>query len=109
MSFFEHIAEIDRTVQEHLGGVPVIYRPAVGEPVEVTGMFDAQYVLVKGSAAAGVESRGPAVFLRLADLPSDPDQDDPILTIQGTDYRVSERRPDDVGGIVLVLKLRLVT
>lgn len=70
----------------------------------VKGIFDEQYVLAKGDAEAGVEARGPAVFFRLADLPDDPEDDDPTLTIRGVDYRVVERRPDGMGGVVLALR-----
>lgn len=104
MSFVDLVTRIDRAVQRQLGGVSVIYRPELGAPVQVTGVFDAGYVLVEGSAEAGVEARDPSVFLQLADLPRDPDQDEPTLTIGGVDYRVIERKPDGIGGIVLVLR-----
>ena len=107
MSFFDLIARADRAAQRALGGVPVIYRPASGAPVTVPGIFDAQYVLVEGPTDAGteigVESRVPAVFLRLSDLPVDPLQDEPILTIGGNDYRVRKRIPDGIGGFTLAL------
>lgn len=82
----------------------VIYRPTVGSPVTVRGIFGLPYVLELGDAEAGVETRIPSVFLRLAGLPSDPMVDDPILTIGGTDYRVYERRPADFGSIMLGLR-----
>jgi hypothetical protein len=104
MSFDELVEQADRAAQAALGGELVTYEPEDGEPVEVTGIFDAQYVLAKGSAEAGVETLGPAVFFRLDDLPEDPEDDEPTLTIRGVDYRVIERRPDSMGGIVLVLR-----
>lgn len=45
------------------------------------------------------------MFLRLSDLPTDPQVDDPQLTIKGIVYRVVERIPDDMGGIVLTLRV----
>lgn len=103
--FDELVRAADRAAQAALGGVSVTYAPEVGSPVEVTGIFDAQYVLAKGGLAeAGVETLGPAVFLRLEDLPVDPEDDEPTLTIGGVDYRVTERRPDGMGGIVLALR-----
>lgn len=104
MSFADLVANADRAAQSALGGEPVIYRPAVEAVVTVTGIFDAQYVLAKGSANAGVETLGPAVFLRLEDLPTNPEDDEPTLEIRGVDYRVIERRPDGMGGIVLALR-----
>lgn len=105
MAFADLVAQVDRAALSTLGGEPVTYAPEVGSAVEVTGIFDAQYVLAKGGAEAGVEALGPAVFLRLEDLPVDPEEDEPTLTIGGVDYRVTERRPDGMGGIVLALRL----
>ncbi len=99
------IALVDRLALDRLGGEPVIYAPESGAPVPITGIFDRLYVLAKGTAEAGVETLGPAVFLRLEDLPVDPEDDEPTLTIGGLDYRVVERRPDGIGGIVLALRL----
>lgn len=104
MSFADLVAQTDRAVQSALGSETVTYAPKVGVPVPVTGMFDEQYVLAKGTAEAAVEARGPAVFFRLSDLPADPEVDDPTLTIRGVAYRVIERRPDGMGGIVLPLR-----
>lgn len=104
MSFAELVAAADRAGQTLLGGETVTYQPAVGSPVDVTGFFDSQYVLAKGTAEAGVETLGPAVFVRLEDLPTNPEDDDPTLTIRGDNYRVIERRPDGIGGIVLALR-----
>ncbi len=104
MSFHELVAQADRAAQARLGGELVTYKPQSGPAVEVTGMFDEQYVLAKGTAEAGVETLGLAVFLRLEDLPTHPKDDKPTLTIRGVDYRVTERRPDGIGGIVLALR-----
>lgn len=104
-SFAASVAAMDRDVMESLGGEPVLYQPAVGAPVTVTGMFDEQYVLAKGDAEAGVEAAGPEVFFRLEDLPVDSVQDKPTLTIRGLNYRVLDHQPDGLGGIVLALRL----
>lgn len=104
-AFDELVAQADRAVFAALGGEVVTYAPAVGSPVPVTGMFDEQFVLAKGDAKAGVEALGPAVFLRLEDLPVDPEFDDPTLTIRGNAYRVIGRRSGGIGGIVLVVRL----
>lgn len=103
-AFDDLVAEMDRAVMAELGGEPVLYRPASGAAVTITGMFDAQYVLAQGDAEAGVGVAGPAVFLRLADLPTDPAIDEPILTIRGTDYHVNDPKPDGIGGILLTLR-----
>lgn len=106
MGFSDLVEQIDRAAQMHLGAVSVLYQPSIGAAVPVDGIFDALYVLAKGGAEAGVETTGPAVFFRLGDLPADPEDDDPTLTIDGIDYRVIERRPDSMGGIVMALRKR---
>ena len=103
-AFTDLVADIDRAALAELGGEPVLYRPAVGDPVPLVGIFDAQYVLAQGDAEAGVEAAEPAVFFRLSELPIDPELDDPTLTIGGRDYHVTQRKPDGVGGIVLILR-----
>ena len=105
MAFFDLVAKADRAAIALLGGEVVTYKPLVGLAVPVTGIFDSQFVLVKGDAMAGVEAAGPAVFFRLSDLPVDPELDTPTLTIDGLVYRVVERMPDGLGGIVLTLRL----
>lgn len=105
MDFAELVGAVDRAALAHLGSVPVVYRPEFGEPVEVDGIFDAQFVLVD-AGEAGVESRVPAVFLRLEDLPTDPTLDrEPTITVGGVGYQVIGRRPDGAGGVLLLLHL----
>lgn len=91
-----------------LGGESVIYTPTVGSPppapVTITGIFDSRYDLAEGGAQAGAETLAPAVFFRASDLPTDLQVDEPELTIRAIVYRIVERRPDDMGGIVLVLR-----
>jgi hypothetical protein len=91
--------------QDEDGAPTIVYTPEGGVGVPVSGVFDDLYVLAKGDAEAGVETLGPAVFLRRDELPTDPEDDEPTLTIRGADYRVIERRPDGLGGIVLALRL----
>ena len=95
MAFADLVLGIDRAALLHLGGVAVIYQPASGPAVTVEGMFDDHYYLTDDGQAA--------VFLLLADLPVHPDDDDPVLTIEGKDWHVRLRQPDGLGGIRLVL------
>jgi hypothetical protein len=44
------------------------------------------------------------VFLLLADLPTDPDDDEPTVTVNGVDYSVRERKKDGMGGVFLMLR-----
>lgn len=104
MMWAAQLEAADRAAMEHLGGETVTYKPGTGDPVPVTGIFDEAYVLVDTSDAR-VSSSGPAVFFRLADLPSDPGQDTgPVeVTVREKTYRPREVRPDGQGGVLLLL------
>lgn len=102
MAFADLVTACDRAALEHLGGTTVVYRPQHEDPVEVEGIFDSQYVLVR-PGEAGNESVGPALFVRLADLPVHPDDDEPQVEIGDTVYTVRERQPDGMGGMRLLL------
>lgn len=106
-AFAARVEAMDRSVQLLLGGEAVIYQPATGGPVEVTGVFDERYELVTGDGdgQAGVSTIVPAIWFRLSDLPSDPEFDDPLINIRGIVYRVFERKPDGLGGIILALRV----
>lgn len=114
MSFADLIAAADRAAIAAFGDsedgepVPVEYTPNGGDAVPVTGIFDEQYLLVEGSSDAGVSVTAPALFVRLEDLPEDPrdESSDPTVAIRGVEYRVTECKPDGIGGIVLVLRRR---
>jgi hypothetical protein len=112
VAFDDLILATDRAVQTHLGGVAVCYAPAVGPSVTTTpdgdplvGMFDENYV-VATSEFNGVETVAPAIVLLLEDLPSDPNDDEPKLTILGKLYSVRLRSTDGTigGSIRLVLR-----
>ena len=102
MGFSELIEQTDRAAQDHLGGVIVSYQPLSGEPVDVPGIFDENYTLMRPDNS-GVEQVAPALFVRLEDLPEHPENDEPIITIAGQPYRVRERQTDGVGGGVRFL------
>ena len=104
MSFADLVDQVDRAGQKLLGGEAVTYTPVSAGSVVVTGIFDELYVLAKGTAEAGVETLGPSVFLRLEDLPVNPEDDEPTSTIREVNYTGRERLPDGMGGIVLGLR-----
>lgn len=102
MDFAAHLASADAAVVGHLGA-EVTYTPGVGDAVPVTGIFDAAHEQVD-AGQPGVTSSGPAVFLRLSDLPSDPETDtDATVTVDGVLYRPWEPAKDGQGGVLLRL------
>jgi hypothetical protein len=85
-------------------GIPILYRAKDEQPIPMKLVFDERYVLTQGTAEAGVETTAPAVFVPKADIPVSLATDDPQLTIDGSVYRVTERQPDGMGGLVLLLR-----
>lgn len=113
------VAQSDNTLVRAFG-IATTYDPATGPAISVSGIFDAAYVRVE-AGEAGVASAGPAVFYRLGtssavvtiggiacvlELPVDPDNDDPEITIKGVRYRVAESKKDGQGGVVLLLHVK---
>lgn len=81
----------------------VTYTSGAGAVAHPRGVFDALYTRVD-AGEVGVSSAGPAVFVRLADLPTSPEVDlDAVVTVDGTSYSIREVQPDGQGGVVLLL------
>lgn len=104
MGFAELLAAVDRTARRQLG-CPVVYTPGAGSPVTVNGIFDRTYVR-DDLGTPGVATSGPAVFLTIADLTSNPITDAAAtVTIAGLTYTCHEPQPDGMGGVILLLHL----
>lgn len=86
MGFADLVAAADRAVLANLGGVEVVYTPVFGSPVTVTGVFDED-------TFGGPDLSGPAVFVRLEDLPEDPMTQGATVTISGTVYTIRAVEP----------------
>ena len=108
MAFGDLIAATDRATQTHLGGVTATYTPEHGAPVEdIAAMFDENFLLVDPDRP-GVETVAPVVTFRLEDLPTDPRDDDPTITINGVEYTVDQRITDGtIGGSIRLLLHRM--
>lgn len=102
MGFAAQLAAADAATVKHLGGA-LSYAPTVGAPVSPEGVFDAAHAQVD-AGQPGVSSTGPAVFFRLADLPSDPEADTgATITAAGVQYRAWKVEKDGQGGVLLRL------
>ncbi len=102
MSFDDLLAVGDVSVRGILGST-VTYTPTVGAAVDVSGIFDAAYVRVD-LGQPGVSSQGPAVWLTLTDLPSDPTTDTTAtVTVNSVTYIPHEAQPDGMGTVLLLL------
>lgn len=108
MSFAVLIERTDRAIQRTLGRSDIEYRPAVGDPIVVSGIYDANHE-IQNEINFHVEQVGPVVWIRLEDIaPHDPRTDEPTIVIDGAEYRVREHKPDSpVGGSMrLLLQLK---
>jgi hypothetical protein len=105
VGFADALTAADIAVRGQLGEAALTYTPTVGSPVSVAGVFDDAYVLAAaGPGVVGVASTSPAVFLTLADLPSDPTTDLTATVTRGAKvYEIHEPKPDGLGGILLLL------
>lgn len=102
-NFSELLQRVDLGVRGRLGE-SIVYTPTVGSPITVEGVFDNAYVRALSANEPGVMSSGPAVFLRLEDLPSDPMADTGAIITRGTTtYTAHEVKPDGFGGVLLLL------
>ncbi len=109
MGFAADIAAANGTILDRLGSY-FEYAPRNGTPANVRGIFDAEFRRADATQP-GVALVGPAVFVRLSDLPTDPVMgtpvdpvtDDPVVTVDGVAYRVREVQKDGQGGAVLHL------
>lgn len=103
MSFADLLASADGPVRTILGGT-VTYSPGAGASVDVDGVFSASSVVVD-LGQPGVSSVRPTAFLRLSDLPTDPETDLAArVTSGGVVYSINEVRPDGLGGVLLILQ-----
>lgn len=103
MAWADHLERGDGAAREILGG-EVLYTPGVGDAVTVTGIFEERHAEPgAGARELDVGDWGPAVFLTLADLPSDPEVDSPTITVAGTTYTVRVPHKDGHGGVLLLL------
>jgi hypothetical protein len=107
MGFADLLAQADRLARKQLGE-PITYTPNIGDAVTVDGVFDEVFVRVgtPDAGQAGVSSSGPAVFLTLSELPSDPKSDRLAVVTRvknGKIYSAHEVDPDGTGGVVMHL------
>lgn len=88
-----------------LGGltVPVEYRPEVGTPVQLAGIYDEAWCEVDPQSRAPISSTGPAVHMQTGDLPAEPADAD-RLVIHGRTFRMLAPKPDGHGVTIYPLK-----
>jgi hypothetical protein len=105
MGFRALLGMVDRAALRSLGDDGIQYQPGTGPAIDVDGIFDAEYFLVD-AGEAGVSSSGPAVVLRVEDLPSGWEADaDKLIIFNGVQYRPHTIQPDGMGGVRFLMHL----
>lgn len=104
MAFDAQLGALDDAVLGHLAGSETIaYRPGSGFQVELRAIFEEAFQILAADDLR-VMSSGPAVFVRLEDLPSDPETDrEARVLVNGTVHRIARVQADGQGGAVLIL------
>jgi len=84
---------------------PFTYLPKVGSGVSMKGIFDAAFVTVQIIDSAPVQSIGPQMGVRVADLVAASITPGPGDRIQvgAITYTVDEYRPDGEAGAVIIM------
>ena len=83
-------------------GTAVIYQPAAGDSIAVTGILETGVRLEESAPGSGTYA---ILFLRSADLPAPPERGDQV-DIAGTVYKVFEVEADAGGGVKLAMRLQ---
>jgi hypothetical protein len=85
-------------------GETVSYTPKGHAPVSIPGIFSDAFVSVDPGSGVAVTSTGPAVGIKLADLPQALTNKGDKCVIRGTSYTVFDVQKDGQGGATLILK-----
>ena len=82
-------------------GLPVVYTPTGGSPVDIQAIVDVTPEISSISAAGiPISTTMTTLSIRSADLPQIPQQGD-LVTIAGDGYQVVDYQPDGIGGAKL--------
>jgi hypothetical protein len=85
-------------------GVPASYTTSAAVVVGIDKViFDNGHTRVQANTVGVVDTR-PWLFLRLSDLPVDPETDDGTFTVDGVNYKIVEPQRDGQGGMRCILR-----
>lgn len=106
MAFSDLVESLDLATQTHLGGESITYLAGDGSgSVTLTGIFD-EVAIVTDFGEAPADQLEPAISVRIDDLPTDPETDDPTITIRSVDYKVRTCQPDTISGLMRLLLVK---
>jgi hypothetical protein len=96
-------AATDAAILDNLG-ITVSYKRGAAAPVQITAIFDGDYVPVD-TGRSEIAAQGPMIFIRLSSLTSDPARGDEV-TVNGVLYAVESVHKDGEGAAELMLILK---
>lgn len=102
MSWSERADRVLRSQIRHFGE-PVTFTPQGGAAASVSGIFDATTEAIDLDTGMPVRRARPQLGVRLADLPSAPEEGDQVQ-VRGIDYVVVDVDEDGQGGAKLLLQ-----
>lgn len=85
-------------------GESATYIPTIGQPYDLSGIFDPYSEDVDPDTGAIIQSRQPMFYAPREKLNAEPQYGDRI-TVQGQTYKIVEVNPDAQGGLELRLQL----
>lgn len=97
--------DFDRLVQKPCQDIlaePVTFAPPEGDAFDGRGIVSDGHLEVAGLTDVAVSSAAPMLSVRLAELAAEPEAGWG-LTMRGTQYTVTDVRPDGEGGADLIL------
>ena len=85
-------------------GEPVLYSPAAGAEIQISGVFDDAYKEVDILDGMGIPTESPVLGINLADLSMAPKQGDQMTILRtGEIFTVKKVRADGHGAALLFL------
>lgn len=101
MTFIEDMQGRDLALLQALDGRDIIYRPSVGVPRVIAGMFQA-FSELTGGETVDVLVNNPILSVRTMDVPELAVGD--VFAIEEQDYEAAVIRPDSEGITELILE-----
>ncbi len=101
---FEDLQDpVNRAVAQNLG-TPATWTPkGSGSPVSLRAKFNRRHVVFDVNAGVNVTTSSSSAWIRIADLPREPIEDDGF-DVDGLSFVIVGFEPDGQGGALLVLE-----
>lgn len=100
----DSIDDIDTMLSADDFGQSVTFKPEAGSEIELNAIFDEEPERVIGDGdMAYIQSQQKVLWIKLADIGSEPNTWKDIFDVDGTEYRVTNVENDGTGLLVVYL------